>query len=117
APLTDGIFSSAIKMYGLFNPNIRICLFPETASEKFTSIDGLVSKASDRLQQAALSNSELEILIILAEEVLILERLCLLRSITRVSSIESGYKTISRNTFSVTLIVSVLIPTKEITRF
>jgi hypothetical protein len=44
-------------MYGLVNPSILICLLPVTASEKFTSIDGFVSKLSDKLQQAAFCNS------------------------------------------------------------
>ena len=59
APRTLGIFSSATKIYGLVSPNICICLVPVSASEKLTSIAGLVSKLSDRLQQAALSNSSL----------------------------------------------------------
>ena len=53
----DGIFSMDIKIFGLLNPNILICLVPEMASEKFTSIEGVVSKLSDKLQQAAFSNS------------------------------------------------------------
>ena len=60
----DGIFSIDIKIFGLLNPNILICLVPEIASEKFTSIEGVVSKLSDRLQQAAFNNSsELKVVI------------------------------------------------------
>ena len=53
----DGMFSIDIRMFGLLNPNILICLVPEMASEKFTSIEGVVSKLSDKLQQAAFNNS------------------------------------------------------------
>src|SRR5690606_3049455 len=59
APRTDGIFSVAIKIYGLVSPSILICLVPVTASEKLTSMDGLVSKLSERLQHAAFNNSSL----------------------------------------------------------
>ena len=55
----DGIFSVAIKIYGLDKPNIFICRVPVTASEKLTSIDGLVSKLSLKLQQAAFRSSAL----------------------------------------------------------
>jgi C4-type Zn-finger protein len=38
---------------------MRICFVPVNASEKLTSIEGLVSKLSERLQQAAFNNSSL----------------------------------------------------------
>src|SRR6478672_1624523 len=60
------MFSSVIIMYGLVNPSILICLVPVRASEKLTSIEGLVSKLSARLQQAALSNSLLVTTVVLA---------------------------------------------------
>ena len=66
APRTEGTFSSVIKIYGLVNPSILICLVPVKASEKLTSIDGLVSKLSAKLQQAALSNSLLVTNVVLA---------------------------------------------------
>src|SRR5690606_7540150 len=59
APRIDGIFSVAIKIYGLVSPNIFICFVPVTASAKLTSMDGLVSKLSERLQHAAFNNSSL----------------------------------------------------------
>ena len=59
-----GIFSEVINIYGEVSPNILICLVPEIASEKLTSIDGLVSKLSERLQQAAFSSSSLLIIVI-----------------------------------------------------
>src|SRR5690554_5407132 len=63
APRTEGMFSSAIRIYGLVSPNILICFVPVIASEKFTSMDGLVSKLSAKLQQAAFNNSALLTLI------------------------------------------------------
>ena len=51
------MFSIDIKIFGLLNPNILICLVPEIASEKLTSIEGVVSKLSDKLQHAAFNNS------------------------------------------------------------
>jgi hypothetical protein len=57
APLMAGTFSIDIKILGLLKPNILICLDPEIASEKLTSIEGVVSKLSAKLQQAAINNS------------------------------------------------------------
>ena len=58
------MFSIDIKIFGLLNPNILICLVPEIASEKLTSIEGVVSKLSDKLQHAAFNNSsELKVVI------------------------------------------------------
>ena len=57
APLIEGMFSTDIKIFGLAKPNMLICFLPEIASEKFTSIEGVVSKLSARLQQAAFNNS------------------------------------------------------------
>ena len=53
-------------MYGLVKPNIFICFVPVKASEKLTSIVGLVSKLSAKLQQAAFSNSLLVTRVVLA---------------------------------------------------
>ena len=64
----EGIFSVVIKIYGLVKPNILICRVPVTASAKFTSMEGLVSKLSERLQQAAFNNSELLTLITLVAD-------------------------------------------------
>ena len=63
----EGIFSIEIKILGLLKPNILICFLPDIASEKFTSIEGVVSKLSARLQQAAFNNSSELIFKILAE--------------------------------------------------
>ena len=52
---------------GLLRPSIFICFLPEIASEKLTSIEGVVSKLSARLQHAAFNNSSDEIFIIFAE--------------------------------------------------
>ena len=54
-------------MFGLLKPNILICFLPEIASEKLTSIEGVVSKLSARLQHAAFSNSSDDIFKIFAE--------------------------------------------------
>ena len=62
------MFSVVIKIYGLVKPNILICRVPVIASAKFTSMEGLVSKLSERLQQAAFNNSELLTLIILVAD-------------------------------------------------
>ena len=56
-----------IKIFGLLKPNILICFLPEIPSEKFTSIEGVVSKLSERLQQAAFNSSSDDIFKILAE--------------------------------------------------
>ena len=64
APLTKGIFSWVIIIYGLDSPSIFICLVPVKASEKLISIEGFVSKLSDKLQHAAFNNSSLLILVI-----------------------------------------------------
>src|SRR5690606_3977752 len=59
APRILGTFSVVTIIYGLVSPSILICLVPEIASAKFTSMDGFVSKLSARLQQAAFNNSAL----------------------------------------------------------
>mgnify|MGYP001273461534 CR=1 FL=1 len=55
------MFSCVICIYTPSNPNILIFLAPETPSEKLTSTVALVSKDSERLQQAAFSSSPVEI--------------------------------------------------------
>src|SRR5690606_19913082 len=72
APRTEGMFSSAIRIYGLVSPNILICFDPVIASEKFTSMDGLVSKDSAKLQQAAFNNSLLDMVCVLRLSLLFL---------------------------------------------
>ncbi|GIS27823.1 MAG: hypothetical protein CM15mP129_00200 [Chloroflexota bacterium] len=62
-----GIFSRDINIFGLLKPNILICFLPDIASEKFTSMEGVVSKLSARLQQAALRSSLEDIFKIFAE--------------------------------------------------
>ena len=56
-----------IKILGLLKPSILICFLPEIASEKLTSIEGVVSKLSAKLQHAAFNNSSDDILITLEE--------------------------------------------------
>ena len=63
----EGIFSIDIKIFGLLKPNILICFLPEIPSEKLTSIDGVVSKLSARLQHAAFNNSSEDIFKTFAE--------------------------------------------------
>ena len=56
-----------IKILGLLKPSILICFLPEIASERLTSIEGVVSKLSAKLQHAAFNNSSDDILITLEE--------------------------------------------------
>ena len=63
----EGIFSIDIKIFGLLKPNILICFLPEIPSEKLTSIDGVVSKLSERLQHAAFNSSSEDIFKTFAE--------------------------------------------------
>ena len=89
-----GILPSVISIYGLVSPNILICRFPDTASEKLTSMDGLVSKLSERLQQAALSNSLDDIVCTLAALKPERDKLRLTFSISTASKAKSNSKEI-----------------------
>src|SRR5690606_14571032 len=111
APRTDGIFSVAIKIYGLVSPSILICLVPVTASAKLTSIDGLVSKLSERLQQAAFSNSSLLMVNVLAACKYDLTVACFLEVKVTSSKLSVGCNQCCTILGSVIVNVSVLKPT------
>ena len=90
APLIEGIFSIDIKILGLAKPNMLIWFLLETASESFTSIEGVVSKLSARLQQAAFKSSFELIFKILAELIVETDDVFLLVFIVISSKLLSG---------------------------